>query len=99
MTVNVDVMFISSSSEEESNDRCMETADGSVIATDDSLLAGLQSSFAIEKFMPHQLDAIKGTISRQDSFVILPTGAGKSLCFQLPAISEKKLTTVIRCIR
>ena len=45
----------------------------------------LTRTFGFTEFRPHQEDIVRAVINRQDVFVVLPTGGGKSLCFQLPA--------------
>ena len=54
-----------------------------------------QSVFAIEDFRPNQLEAMNTTLSGLDCVLILPTGAGKSLCYQLPAVVSSGITLVI----
>ena len=44
---------------------------------------------------PLQQEAIDAVLSRRDSLVILPTGGGKSLCYQAPAISRDEPTVVV----
>jgi hypothetical protein len=46
-------------------------------------------------FRPNQREAINATLSNRDTFCIMPTGGGKSLCFMVPAIVGKGLTVVI----
>ncbi|XP_053607263.1 ATP-dependent DNA helicase Q1-like [Plodia interpunctella] len=55
----------------------------------------LQESFKIPSFRPKQLSAINSTLSGQHAIVVMPTGAGKSLCYQLPALIKPGLTVVI----
>lgn len=49
----------------------------------------------IKEFRPLQRDVMNATLSGLDVFVILSTGSGKSLCFQLPALLNDGLTVVI----
>ncbi|EFA80466.1 ATP-dependent DNA helicase RecQ family protein [Heterostelium album PN500] len=51
--------------------------------------------FGNERLRPLQSDAINSVLYRRDTFVSLPTGGGKSLCFQLPAIIDSGVTLVI----
>ncbi|KAJ7329236.1 hypothetical protein JRQ81_015410 [Phrynocephalus forsythii] len=55
----------------------------------------LQNNFKIKKFRPLQLETINVTMSGRDVFLVMPTGGGKSLCYQLPAVCCDGFTLVI----
>ncbi|XP_043569369.1 ATP-dependent DNA helicase Q1 [Chiloscyllium plagiosum] len=55
----------------------------------------LKSVFKLQTFRPLQLQAINVTMSEKDIFLIMPTGGGKSLCYELPAVCSSGFTLVI----
>jgi RecQ family ATP-dependent DNA helicase len=57
----------------------------------DSLLA----HFGYGAFRPGQREAVQAALDSRDTLVVMPTGGGKSLCYQLPAIASADLTVVV----
>jgi len=55
----------------------------------------LKSAFGYEDFRPGQEAAVSAILSGRDTVVVLPTGGGKSLCFQVPALLMPGLTVVV----
>ncbi len=58
-------------------------------------LAALKQFFGFDAFRPLQAEIIRDTLAGQDVLALLPTGGGKSLCYQLPAILADGLTVVV----
>ncbi|HEX9046476.1 MAG TPA: ATP-dependent DNA helicase RecQ, partial [Verrucomicrobiae bacterium] len=61
----------------------------------ETLLAPLKQFFGFSSFRPLQEDIIRDALAGKDVFAVLPTGGGKSLCFQLPALLRPGLTVVV----
>ena len=57
--------------------------------------SALKHHFGFDEFRPHQERIVADVLAGRDVFALLPTGGGKSLCFQLPAIMSGGLTVVI----
>src|SRR5215510_198913 len=60
-----------------------------------SLLPLLKQYFGFTSFRPLQEEIIRDVLAGKDVFALLPTGGGKSLCFQLPAMVRPGLTVVV----
>src|SRR4051795_6208742 len=55
----------------------------------------LHELFGFEAFRPGQREAVEAAIAGRDVLVVMPTGSGKSLCYQLPALMRADLTLVV----
>lgn len=69
--------------------------DGPADLSADTLLATLRDRFGFDEFRSGQEDIIRAILAGRDTLAIMPTGAGKSLLFQLPAIMLDGLTVVV----
>jgi ATP-dependent DNA helicase RecQ len=59
------------------------------------LMSALKSVFGFSTFRPHQEEIVRALLGRRDLFAVMPTGGGKSLCYQLPALLMPGVCLVI----
>src|SRR5947209_4986134 len=59
------------------------------------LLTPLKEHFGYDAFRPLQEEIVRDALAGRDVFALMPTGGGKSLCFQLPALLRNGLTIVV----
>ena len=63
--------------------------------TEAELIEKVKEHFGFDGFKGLQVDAIQSLLSGKDTFVIMPTGGGKSLCYQLPALINEGVAIVV----
>ena len=66
-----------------------------MVSSSHQLLPLLKQYFGFKSFRPLQEEIIRDALAGKDVFALLPTGGGKSLCFQLPAMARAGLTVVV----
>jgi ATP-dependent DNA helicase RecQ len=68
-----------------------EQGQGAPLPSPQELLA----RFGLDTFRPGQREAVQAALDGRDSLVVMPTGGGKSLCYQLPAMAGRGLVVVV----
>ncbi|HYT92494.1 MAG TPA: ATP-dependent DNA helicase RecQ, partial [Gemmataceae bacterium] len=64
-------------------------------APDEPLRERIRDYFGFRKFRPGQAEAVNSALEGRDTLVVMPTGSGKSLCFQLTALALEGITVVV----
>jgi len=72
-----------------------ELSDQSQAIENENLLSALKTHFAFEAFHDGQQEVVEDVLDGQPTIAIMPTGAGKSLCYQLPAVLIDGITLVV----
>ena len=62
---------------------------------DDPIFRALADVFGYSSFRPHQESIVRAVLAGRDVFAVMPTGGGKSLCYQLPALLLPSVTVVV----
>ena len=65
------------------------------LPTLDAVHALLKSTFGYDRLRPGQAEIIKALLAGENVLAVMPTGSGKSLCYQLPALATETLTVVV----
>jgi ATP-dependent DNA helicase RecQ len=71
------------------------TASAPPAASDPRVLGRLRATFGFDSFRPLQAEVVTELLGGRDAFVLLPTGGGKSLCYQLPALLLDGVAVVV----
>jgi ATP-dependent DNA helicase RecQ len=75
--------------------RPVSAAEAAAIVARVDASGALRSIFGFERFRPGQRLAVDAALTDRDALVVMPTGSGKSLCYQLPGLMRSDLTLVI----
>lgn len=59
----------------------------------------LDKAYGYKSFRPGQLEAVNSILNRHDLIAVMPTGSGKSVCYQLPALRDGSFTVVVSPLR
>ena len=66
-----------------------------MVFSDQDIVASLKNYFGFESFKGEQKKIVRSVLEKRNTFVIMPTGGGKSLCYQLPAMMMEGTAIII----
>ncbi|MFZ1526069.1 MAG: DEAD/DEAH box helicase, partial [Saprospiraceae bacterium] len=66
-----------------------------MVFTDQDITTAIKTYFGFETFKGDQKQIVKSVLDKKNTFVIMPTGGGKSLCYQLPAMMMEGTAIII----
>ncbi|MEI7657059.1 MAG: RecQ family ATP-dependent DNA helicase [Phycisphaerae bacterium] len=69
--------------------------DAAASPLDEAVVDALRRHWGFDSLRPMQAQAVNAGLERRDSLLVMPTGGGKSLCFQLPPLLHGRLTVVV----
>jgi ATP-dependent DNA helicase RecQ len=72
-----------------------QSTEGFVMADLAAAQQALRTTFGFEAFRPGQAEIVSAILDGRDVLAVMPTGSGKSLCYQLPALVRDRLTVVV----
>ncbi|XP_074650878.1 recQ-like DNA helicase BLM [Tubulanus polymorphus] len=73
--------------------------DGRDFPHSNDMLQVFENVFGLRTFRKNQIQAVNAALLNHDTFILMPTGGGKSLCYQLPALVTRGVTVVISPLR